>query len=42
LIWDGRQDDGRTAASGIVLAMVTIHTEQGAVFQKRIKMMMIK
>jgi flagellar hook assembly protein FlgD len=42
VVWDGRQEDGRVAASGIFVATVTIRSERGAVYQKRVKMMMIK
>jgi hypothetical protein len=42
LVWDGRLDDGRVAASGIFLAVVIVRSEHGTVFQKHIKMMMIK
>lgn len=42
VVWDGRDEGGESVSSGIYLALATIYSENGTVYQKRIKMMMIK
>jgi hypothetical protein len=41
-VWDGTDDRGLTAASGIYIAFVAVRLESGETFQKRIKMVMIR
>jgi hypothetical protein len=42
IVWRGDDDRGMGAASGIYLGHVVIRTDDGKVFQKRFKMMMLK
>ncbi|HEX9933792.1 MAG TPA: hypothetical protein VGB38_01245, partial [bacterium] len=42
IIWDGRQENGMVAASGIYIALVSVRSETGSVFQKRVKMVLLK
>jgi len=41
-VWDGTDQWGKTTASGVYLVHVFIQTEQGKIFQRKMKMMMIK
>lgn len=42
VVWDGTDSMGMDTASGIYLAHVVVKTEKGRIFQKQLKMMMIK
>ncbi len=42
MIWDGRDDWGRSSASGIYFIHIIVETRRGAVFQDNVKIMMIK
>ncbi len=42
MVWDGRDDWGRSSASGIYFIHIFVETRRGDVFQDNMKMMMIK
>ncbi len=42
VVWNGRDDWGRSVATGIYLTKIIMKTDKGETFEKMIKMMMIK
>ncbi len=42
VVWDGKEENGDPVSSGIFIALASIRSETGVVFQKRIKMMVLK